>query len=56
MWLRSKTRPEDLKEIVSILRQHGIEYNDMIEVYGFEIVIVEQYEDEYYEQGYGDVK
>ena len=54
LWLRSKTRPEDLKEIIGILRQHGVEYNDMIEVYGFETDIVEQYEDEYYEQGYGD--
>ena len=56
LWLRSKTRPEDLKEIISILRQHGIEYNDLIEVYGFETEIVEEYENEHYEQGYGDIK
>lgn len=56
LWLRSKTRPEDLKEIIGILRQHGTEYNDMIEVYGFETEIVEEYENEHYEQGYGDIK
>ena len=56
LWLRSKTRPEDLKEIISIMREHGIEYNDLIEVYGFDTDIVEQYEDEHYEHGYGDIK
>lgn len=56
LWLRSKTRSEDLKEIISILRQHGVEYNDMIEVYGFETEIVEEYEDTFYEHGYGDIK
>lgn len=46
LWLRSKTRPEDLKEIIGILREHGVEYNDMIDVYGFEAEIVEAYEKE----------
>ena len=56
LWYRSETRPEDLKEIIGILRQHGIEYNDMIDVYGFKTEIVEEYENEHYEQGYGDIK
>ena len=56
LWYRSKTRPEDLKEIIGILRQHGIEYNDMIDVYGFKTEIVEEYENEHYEHGYGDIK
>lgn len=56
LWYRSKTRPEDLKEIIGTLRQHGIEYNDLIEVYGFKTEIVEEYENEHYEQGYGDIK
>lgn len=56
LWLRSKTRPEDLKEIISIMRQHGVEYNDLIEVYGFDTDVVEQYEDEHYEHRYGDIK
>ena len=54
LWYRSETRLEDLKEIIGILRQHGIEYNDMIDVYGFKTEIVEEYENEHYEQGYGD--
>lgn len=40
LWLRSKTRPEDLKEIIDIMKQHGTEYKEMIEVYGFEADIV----------------
>lgn len=56
LWYRSETRPEDLKEIIGILRQHGIEYNDMIDVYGFKTEIVEEYENEHYEHGYGDIK
>ena len=54
IWSKSKTRREDLKEIIRILRQHGIEYNDMIDIYGFDIDVVEEYENEHYEQGYGD--
>jgi len=46
LWLRSKTRPEDLKEIIGILREYGVECNDMIDVYGFETEIVEEYEKE----------
>lgn len=56
LWLRSLTRLEDLKEIIEILRQHGIEYNDLIEVYRFDTDVVEEYEDEHYEHGYGDIK
>lgn len=44
LWLRNETRLEDLKEIISILGHHGIEYNDMIKVYGFKAEIVEEYE------------
>ena len=56
LWSRCETQPEDLKEIISALRQHGVEYNDMIEIYGFESEIVEEYEADHYELGYGDVK
>ena len=56
LWLRSRNRKEDLMEIISILRLHGIEYNDMINVYKFDSMIVEEYEDEHYEHGYGDTK
>lgn len=56
LWLKCKTRPNDRKEIIRTLRQHGIEYNDLIEVYGFDTDIVEEYESEHYEQGYGDIK
>ena len=54
IWKTNKTTPEDLKEIIRILRQHDIQYNDMIDVYEFDVDIVEEYENEHYEQGYGD--
>lgn len=40
LWLRSKTRPEDLKEIVGIMKQHGVTNREMIGVYGFDEDIV----------------
>lgn len=49
LWLKSKTRPKDLEEIISILRQHGVQYADMIKVYGFEIEIVEDHKSKHYE-------
>lgn len=40
LWLRSKTRPEDLKELVNIMKQHGITSREMIGVYGFDEDVV----------------
>lgn len=40
LWLRSRERIDDLKEIIETLRSHGIEYNEMIEKYGFDSGIV----------------
>lgn len=48
LWSISKSNIKKLKEIISILRQHGIEYNDMIEIYGFETKIVEEYKNNEY--------
>lgn len=40
LWLRSKTRTEDLKEIVNIMKQHGVTKREMIGIYGFDEDIV----------------
>lgn len=40
LWLRRKTRLEDLKELVNIMKQHGIASREMIDVYGFDEDIV----------------
>ena len=44
-----------IEDVISALRQNGVEYNDIIEKYGIDSSIVEQYEDKHYEHGYGDV-
>lgn len=44
-----------IEDVISALRQDGVEYNDIIEKYGIDSSIVEQYEDKHYEHGYGDV-
>ena len=56
LWHMNETRKEDLMEIISILRSHSVDYNYMIDTYGFDIEIVEEYENEHYEIGYGDIK
>lgn len=40
LWLRSRSRVEDLKEIVAIMKQHGISSREMIGVYGFDEDVV----------------
>lgn len=40
LWLRSKTRLEDLKEIVGIMKQYGVTKREMIGMYGFDEDIV----------------
>lgn len=44
LWIRSETNPEALKEIINILKQHGISSREMVGVYGFDIEIVKECE------------
>lgn len=41
LWLSNKSRPEDLKELVNGMQQHGISSKEMIDVYGFDKDVVE---------------
>jgi hypothetical protein len=42
LWFRNETRKEDLKEIINILGRQGVEYIDMINIYGFDSELVEE--------------
>lgn len=47
---------DNLKDVIEMLRKYGTDYNDIIKNYGINSEVVEEYESEHYEQGYGDVK
>ena len=46
MWNRFYRSPKNLKEIICVLKQHGIQYDDIIEIYGFDENLIEEFKDE----------
>lgn len=51
-WLYNRTDEKD--ELIKAMRDIGTEYNELIEVYGFDVDVVEKYENEHYTWGEGD--
>ena len=55
LWQQYSNSKESRTEIIYSLRKQGVDYNSMVDKYGFDPILVEEYESEHYELGYGDL-